>query len=222
MNPKQLAGERAVDFVEDGMVVGLGTGSTAYFAIQKIAERIREGLNVRGVITSEQTRKLAEEWKIPLVDIDEAEKIDLTIDGADEVDPLGNGIKGGGGALLLEKIVASKSLSNIWVVDERKMVRQLGAFPLPVEIMAFGHGHLLKTLAENGYHPELRKNNRGAFVTDGGHYLADLHLGRIEDAFALDTELKRFPGVLEHGLFLNTVNKVVVAGGEKAEVISFR
>lgn len=222
MNPKQLAGERAVDFVEDGMIVGLGTGSTAYFAIRKIAELVHEGLNIKSVITSEQTRKLAEEWKIPLVDIDETEKIDLTIDGADEVDPLGNGIKGGGGALLLEKIVAYKSLQNIWVVDESKMVKQLGAFPLPVEIMAFGHRHLLKTLASNGYSPALRMDGQVAFVTDGGHYLADLHLGQIEDAFILDTELKKFPGVLEHGLFLNTVNKVVIATGGKAEVISFR
>jgi len=222
MNLKQVAGERAVDFVEDGMVVGLGTGSTAYFAIRKIAERVREGYNIRGVITSERTRELALEWKIPLVDIDEVEKVDLTIDGADEVDPYGNGIKGGGGALLMEKIVASRSLRNIWVVDEKKLVDQLGAFPLPVEIMPFGHGQLIRALSDQYLHPELRRDEKEPFITDGGHYLADLHLEKIDDAFKLDTELKKFPGVLEHGLFLDIVNKVVVARKSGAEVISFR
>ena len=222
MNLKQLAGEKAVEFVEDGMVVGLGSGTTAYYAIQKIGERVREGLKIKGICTSFQTRDLAEKWDIPYLDIDEVDQIDLTIDGVDEVDPDGNGIKGGGGALLLEKIVASRSVLNIWVVEERKLVQQLGAFPLPVEIMPFGHQHLLRNFTLMNYHPELRKKVDEVYITDGGHFLADLHLGSIEDPFKLDMELKKIPGVLEHGLFLNMVNKVVSASNDKVEIITFR
>ena len=222
MNLKQIAGEKAVDFIEDGMVVGLGTGSTAYYAIQKIGERVRKGLKITGICTSDQTKKLAEQWNIPYVDIDQVDQIDMTIDGADEVDPDGNGIKGGGGALLLEKIVASRSILNIWVVEERKLVKQLGAFPLPVEIMPFGHRHLLQIFTAKNYHPDLRKKGEDTFTTDGGHYLADLSLGLIPDPFKLNLELKKIPGVLEHGLFLNTVSKVVSAGRDKVEIITFR
>jgi len=222
MNLKQKAGERAVDFVEDGMVVGMGSGSTVYYAIQKIGQRVREGLNIKGICTSDQTRNLAEQWEIPYVDIDEVDQIDLTIDGVDEVDPDGNGIKGGGGALLFEKIVASRSLLNIWVVEERKLVKQLGAFPLPVEIMPFGHRGLLQIFTGNNYHPELRKKEDDVYITDGGHYLADLHMGAIRDPFKLDMELKKIPGVLEHGLFLNMVNKVVSAGNDTVEILTFR
>jgi ribose 5-phosphate isomerase A len=133
VNPKQITGEYAAEFVEDGMVVGLGTGSTAYFAIRKIAERVRNGLNIRGIPTSEQSRIQAEEESIPLTDFSEVEDVDLTIDGADEVDPAFNLVKGGGGALLREKIVASASKAAIIVVDESKMKNRLGAFPLPME-----------------------------------------------------------------------------------------
>jgi len=150
------------------------------------------------------------------------DQIDLTIDGVDEVDPDGNGIKGGGGALLFEKIVASRSLLNIWVVEERKLVKQLGAFPLPVEIMPFGHRGLLQIFTGNNYHPELRKKEDDVYITDGGHYLADLHMGAIRDPFKLDMELKKIPGVLEHGLFLNMVNKVVSAGNDTVEILTFR
>ena len=139
MNLKQQAGERAVSFVEDGMLVGLGTGSTACYAIRKLGELVRQGLEIKGVCTSEQTRDLACEYGIPVVDIEDVGCIDITIDGADEVDPGGQGIKGGGGALLYEKIVASNSRQNVWVIEKRKLVQQLGAFPLPVEIMPFGH-----------------------------------------------------------------------------------
>lgn len=222
MNQKQEAGERAVEFVREGMIVGLGSGSTAYYSTRKIGERVRGGLAIRGVCTSERTRELAVGWEIPVVDIDEVDHIDLTIDGADEVDPSGNGIKGGGGALLLEKIVASRSLQNIWVVEERKMVEKLGAFPLPVEIMAFGHGHLIRTFTGMGFKPELRKEGGEIVITDGGHYLVDLHLGAIEDPAALGARLKEIPGVLEHGLFLGIVNKAVCAGSEATRLINYR
>jgi ribose 5-phosphate isomerase A len=222
MNLKQQAGERAVSFIEDGMVVGLGTGSTAYYAIRKIGELVRQGLDVKGVCTSNRTRELARDSGIPLLHVDEVESIDLTIDGADEVDPGGQGIKGGGGALLFEKIVASDSRQNIWVVEKRKLVRQLGAFPLPVEIIAFGYRNLLRKLDEMKLNPVLRMAGGKIFETDGKHFIADLHLGSIPDPRQLGSELKLLPGVVEHGLFLDTVNKVVAAGPDKVEILSFR
>jgi ribose 5-phosphate isomerase A len=204
------------------MVVGLGTGFTAYFAIRKLGELVRQGLAIKGVCTSEQTRDLAREYGIPVVDIEDARHIDLTIDGADEVDPDGHGIKGGGGALLYEKIVASNSRQNIWVVEKRKLVQQLGDFPLPVEIMPFGHRNLLRKMEERNWNPVLRKKGNEIFVTDGHHYIADLHLESITDPRQLDSSLKNLPGVIEHGLFLDTVNRVVAAGPDKVEIITFR
>ncbi len=222
MNLKQQAGERAVTFVEDGMVVGLGTGSTAFYAIRKIGELVRQGMEIKGVCTSEQTRDLAREYGIPVVDIEDTPYIDLTIDGADEVDPHGQGIKGGGGALLYEKIVASNSRQNIWVVEKRKLVQQLGVFPLPVEIMPFGHRNLLRKMEEMNWDPVLRKKGSEIFTTDGHHYIVDLHLESIPDPKQLDSALKNLPGVVEHGLFLDTVNRVVAAGPDKVEIFSFR
>jgi ribose 5-phosphate isomerase A len=222
MNLKQQAGERAVTFVEDGMVVGLGTGSTAYYTIRKLGELARQGMEIKGVCTSEQTRDLAREYGIAVVDIEDAKYIDLTIDGADEVDPDGQGIKGGGGALLYEKIVASNSRQNIWVIEKRKLVPQLGAFPLPVEIIPFGHRNLLRKMEERNWNPVLRKKGSEIFITDGHHYIVDLRLDSIPDPQQLDSEIRHLPGVVEHGLFLDTVNKVVAAGPDKVEIISFR
>jgi ribose 5-phosphate isomerase A len=222
MNLKQQAGERAVSFVEDGMVVGLGTGSTAYYAIRKLGEMVRQGLFIKGVCTSDKTRDLAREVGIPVLLADDAECIDLTIDGADEVDPEGQGIKGGGGALLFEKIVASNSRQNIWVVEKRKLVTQLGAFPLPVEIVPFGYRNLLRKMDEMNWNPVLRMEGSKIFQTDGHHYIVDLQLGSIPDPRQLDATLKHLPGVVEHGLFLDTVNKVVAAGPDQVDIISFR
>ncbi len=222
MDLKRIAGERAVELIEDGMVVGLGSGSTAYYALQRIGERVREGLRITGVCTSENTRLLAERWKIPYVELNEVDRIDLTIDGADEVDPFGNGIKGGGGALLFEKIIAANSIQNVWVVEQRKLVEQLGAFPLPVEIMPFGYKHCLRSISELGLDPRLRMQGNDMYHTDGGHYIADLRMGTIQDPQKLDCELKKIPGVIEHGLFLNVVNKVVVAADQGADIITFR
>lgn len=222
MNLKQQAGERAVAFVEDGMFVGLGTGSTAYYAIRKLGELVRQGMKIKGVCTSQQTRDLAGEYGIPVVDIEDAPCIDLTIDGADEVDPGGQGIKGGGGALLFEKIVASNSRQNIWVVERRKLVQQLGAFPLPVEIMPFGHRNLIRKMQEMNWNPVLRKKGSEIFTTDGHHYIIDLHLDSIPDPQQLDSAMRHLPGVLEHGLFLDTVNRVVAAGPDRVEIFSYR
>ena len=222
MNSKQVAGERAVEYVEEGMIIGLGSGSTAFFAIQKIAERVRQGLKIKGVCTSENTRMLAEQWNIPYVDINDVDHIDLTIDGADEIDPYGNGIKGGGGALLFEKIVASNSKQVIWVVEQKKLVDQLGAFPLPVEILPFGYKYILDILAEMGLSPSLRMSGEETFTTDGGHFIADIQIGKIPDHWELDRNLSQIPGIIENGLFLNLVNKVVVANEEEVEIITFR
>jgi len=222
MNLKQQAGERAVAFVEDGMVVGLGTGSTAYYAIRKLGELVRQGMKIRGVCTSQQTRDLAGEYGIPVMDIEDVRCIDLTIDGADEVDSGGQGIKGGGGALLFEKIVAYNSRQNIWVVEERKLVRKLGAFPLPVEIIPFGHNNLISEMENRKWNPVLRMKGTKIFTTDGHHYIVDLHLDSIPDPHQLDSSIRRLPGVVEHGLFLDTVNRVVAAGPDKVEIISYR
>jgi ribose 5-phosphate isomerase A len=222
MNLKQQAGEKAVNFVKERMVVGLGTGSTAYYAIRKLGEQVGQGLKINGVCTSEQTKVLALEHGIPVLDIEDVYQIDITIDGADEIDPFGQGIKGGGGALLFEKIVASNSRENIWVVEERKLVSRLGAFPLPVEIMPFGHRNLIRKMEEKGWNPALRKKGNELFTTDGGHYIVDLHLHSIPDPKAMNDALKQFSGVVEHGLFLDTVNKVVSAGQEKVEILTFR
>jgi ribose 5-phosphate isomerase A len=222
MDAKKLAGERAVDLIEDGMIVGLGSGTTAFYAIQKIGERVKEGLRITGVCTSEDTRCLAEKWKIPYKTVDEIECIDLTIDGADEVDPLGNGIKGGGGALLFEKIVATNSRQNVWVIEQRKLVDQLGSFPLPVEILPFGYRFCLKALDGMGLKPGLRMKGKEIYRTDGGHYIADLQTGPVSDPAKLDEELKRIPGLIETGLFIKLVNKVVVANNELADIITFR
>jgi ribose 5-phosphate isomerase A len=204
------------------MVVGLGSGTTAYFAIKKIGERVKEGLSITGVCTSENTRELAEKWSIPYRDINEVDRIDLTIDGADEVDPLGNGIKGGGGALLFEKIVASISAQIIWVIERKKLVEQLGEFPLPVEIIPFGYRHSLKVMNSMGLNPSLRMSGEHTFLTDGGHYIADIRAGMIRDSEELDRNLKQVPGIIEHGLFLNMVNKVVVANNDDVDIITYR
>lgn len=203
-------------------MVGLGSGTTTYYTVRKIGELVSQGLKITGVCTSEATRLLAEKWNIPYVSIDEVEKIDLTIDGADEVDPMGNGIKGGGGALLFEKMVASVSRQVIWVIEQRKLVEQLGVFPLPVEILPFGHTHCIKRMGELGLNPKLRYLNGDIFHTDGGHYITDLHTGPLSDPGKMVSELIQIPGVIEHGLFLNLVNRAVVAYKDVVDIITYR
>lgn len=216
MNLKQAAGIEAAKFVKDGMVVGLGTGSTAYYMVEEIGRRMREeGLKITGVTTSNATKEQAETLGIPLKSIDEVSEVDLTIDGADEISKDFQGIKGGGAALLFEKIVATYSKQTIWIVDESKLVDQLGKFPLPVEVIPYGSQQLLRIFAEKGYHPVLRKTTAGETLkTDSGHYIIDLHLEVIEEPESLADYLDQLVGVVEHGLFLNMVSKVVV-GSEK-------
>ncbi len=217
---KKIAGEKATEFIQNGMIVGLGTGSTVAHTIKKISELIKEKkILIECVSTSNGTTILAQSLGIPLIPIHEITDIDVTIDGADEIDPLFNGIKGGGGALLFEKIIAKASKQNIWVVDGAKMVDDLGKFPLPVEIVPFGYTHTIKHLNNNGYKPKLRYKNGQQFITDSGNYIVDLHLKTIKDPVVLEKELNCIPGVVENGLFIKIVDKVITAEKQSIRIL---
>jgi ribose 5-phosphate isomerase A len=216
---KKIVGEKVTDFIKDGMTIGLGTGSTVFYTINKIGTMVKEGLNIKAVSTSQSTTELARELNIPLFDLNDIESIDLTIDGADEIDERLNGIKGGGGALLFEKIVASNSKENIWVVDSSKMVDTLGKFPLPVEIIPFGYEFLLRKFEKNNMNPKVRKKEGKIYLTDSKNIIVDLHLNKIENVMELDNWLNNLTGVVEHGLFINIVDKVIVAKNNEAKVI---
>lgn len=216
---KFVAARRGVEFVEDGMLLGLGTGSTADHTIRMIGERVREGLSVRAIPSSRRSEQLAREVGIPLIGFDAATRLDLTLDGADEVDPRFSLIKGGGGALLREKIVASASKRVVILVDSAKPVTVLGAFPLPVEVVPFGWQVVAERIAGRGARPELRRAASGEpFVTDEGHHILDCHFGQISNPGALARWLNGIPGVVEHGLFVNLAHLVIVGRGESAQV----
>ncbi|WP_300516247.1 ribose-5-phosphate isomerase RpiA [Aliiroseovarius sp.] len=224
---KFVAAKRAVDFVEDGMRVGLGTGSTAAWMVRCLGERIREeGLKISGVPTSTRTAELARQVGIHVVSLDEARWLDLTIDGTDEYDADLCLIKGGGGALLQEKIVATASDQMVVIADPTKQVEKLGAFPLPVEVVPFGW-QTTKALLEEmlvsmdvlGRRSTLRMNGDAAFVTDEGNHIVDLHLQRIGNPRQLSLVLNQIPGVVENGLFIDICDVVVVGHGDgKVEV----
>ncbi|MBM7711927.1 ribose-5-phosphate isomerase RpiA [Enterococcus xiangfangensis] len=216
MNLKELVGIEAAKFVKDGMIVGLGTGSTAYYLVKELGRRVNEeGLKITGVVTSSKTEEQAKELGIPLKAIDEVESVDLTIDGADEISADFQGIKGGGAALLFEKVVATYSKDCIWIVDESKMVDKLGKFPLPIEVVPFGSHNIFRLFEAKGYNPTWRKNEANELLTtDGGHYIIDLHLDVIEDPRALAKELDTYVGVVEHGLFIDMISRVIVGTPE--------
>lgn len=217
---KRLVGEKAADYVEDGMIVGLGTGSTVAFMIKKLAERLKiESLAIHGVSTSTATWDLAKSLNIPMMNLNDVSHIDVTIDGVDEFDPQLNGIKGGGGALLFEKIVAKASERNIWVADASKQVNHLGAFPLPVEVLVFGHHHTLRAIEKKGLKPKLRQKDSKPFVTDSGHYIIDCHIDRIRESEKLSQWLNALPGVVENGLFIDIADQVLLADGDDVKVI---
>jgi ribose 5-phosphate isomerase A len=215
---KRQAAERAIEFVEPGMVVGLGHGSTAIHAVRGIARLLREGRlrDLVGVPCSRQIEAEARELGIPLTTLDEHPVVDLTIDGADEVDPRLNVIKGGGGALLREKMVAQASRREIVVVDESKLSGRLGTrFAIPVEVVPFGWRAQVCFLESLGADPVLRSGNGGEpFVTDQGNFILDCDFGPIEDPAALATQLNDRAGIVEHGMFLGLVTDVIVAGEE--------
>ncbi|MEE9513684.1 MAG: ribose-5-phosphate isomerase RpiA, partial [Anaerolineales bacterium] len=215
---KKTAGEKAVEYVESGMVVGLGYGSTAIHALRLIGELIRQGEleGIRAVPTADLIADEARKAGIPLTSLEDHPRIDVTIDGADEVDPELNLIKGGGGALLREKVVAQATLLNIIVIDEQKLSPVLGTnFDLPVEIIPFGWRPLEGYLRSLGAEPKLRTKTDGTpFVTDSGNYILDCHFGTIDDPYALSAELKSRAGIVEHGLFLDLASEVIIAAGE--------
>jgi len=219
---KFVAAKRSVDYVEDGMRVGLGTGSTAAWMVRCLGELVRDqGLKIKGVPTSTRTAELAREVGIDVISLDEARWLDLTIDGADEFDASLNLIKGGGGALLQEKIVATASDQMIVIADVGKEVETLGAFPLPIEVIPFGW-ETTKSLVEEmlismdvlGRDATLRMNGDRPFVTDEGNYILDLHLGRIGKANQLAMVLNQMPGVVENGLFIDICDIVIVGYGD--------
>jgi ribose 5-phosphate isomerase A len=211
---KEAAGRAAAKLVRDGEVVGLGTGSTAYFAVIALGERVKAGLKIVGIPTSEKTADLARSVGIPLSTLDEHPEIDITIDGADEIDPKLNLIKGGGGALLREKIVASASKKMVVVADSGKVVAALGKFPLPVEIIDFARAVVEKKIAALGATSKLRMKADGKpFVTDEGHHILDCNFGKIDDPPSLARALSDMPGVVEHGLFIGLA-KVALVGKE--------
>lgn len=216
MNLKELVGIEATKFVKDGMTVGLGTGSTAYYLVKELGRRVNEeGLKITGVVTSSKTEQQAKELGIPLKAIDDVESVDLTIDGADEISDDFQGIKGGGAALLFEKVVATYSKDCIWIVDESKMVNKLGNFPLPVEVVPFGSHNVFRLFESKGYKPTWRMTDSNELLTtDGGHYIIDLHLEVIEDPHALAAELDKCVGVVEHGLFIDMISRVIVGTPE--------
>jgi ribose 5-phosphate isomerase A len=216
---KRQAAARALEFVRPGMRLGLGTGSTARHFTELLGEKVRAGLDVVGVPTSEATKNDAERAGIRLSTLDETPELDLTVDGADEVDPQLALIKGGGGALLREKIVASASGSMIVIADESKWVATLGKFPLPIEVVPFGLEATRRAVAKAcGLGPDsealrLRKARDGhVFVTDGGHFILDAALGRIPDPKDLAGRLTAIPGVVEHGLFIGLAHTAILAG----------
>ena len=209
-DPKRIAAEQAVEWVKEGMIIGLGTGSTAYWAIQKIGERVKKGLQVRAVASSENSAQLARQLNIPLTPFEKINRIDVTIDGADEVDPNKNLIKGGGGALLREKIIASNSEKFIVVVDSSKVVTHLGEFPLPVEVVPFAENLTKQKIVALGCEAKWRMDKSKQYITDNGNLILDCSFGRITDPSTLDRQLHLIPGVVETGLFVNMRPTVIV------------
>jgi ribose 5-phosphate isomerase A len=223
---KRAAAARAVEFVRPGMRLGLGTGSTAKHFVELVGERVRAGLDIIAVPTSEATRADAERCGITLTTLDETPELDLTVDGADEIAPDLSLIKGGGGALLREKIVAAASARMVVIADRSKWVAQLGRFPLPIEVTPFGLGATLIALhkaiaACQGAGPlAVRQGKDGhAFVTDGGHWIIDAVLGRIDDPKAMSAALSGIPGVMEHGLFIGLAQTAILAGPDGVTVV---
>lgn len=210
MEAKQAAAERAVEWIRDGMTVGLGTGSTVRPFIQAVGRKVAEGLAIKAVATSVRSEELALELGIPIIPFSDVEEIDVTVDGADEVDPAWNLTKGGGGALLREKIVADASKRLIVIVDESKLVRHLGKFPLPVEVVPFGFELTRRKLTRLGCEPKLRMADSRPYLTDNGNYIMDCAFGAILQPGRLAEELHRIPGVVEHGLFVGMAAEVVV------------
>ena len=221
---KRAAAARALDYVRPGMRLGLGTGSTARQFVALLGERVRAGFRVVGVPTSEETRRQAEALGVPLTTLDETPELDLTIDGADEIAPDLSLLKGGGGALLREKIVASASAAMLVIADETKWVPALGRFPLPIEVVPFGFAATVRAieretrLSADGRLRQRQKDGH-AFVTDSGHFILDAALERIAEPADLAERLTAIPGVVEHGLFIGLAQTAIIAGPEGVRTV---
>ena len=221
MNLKQVAGERAIEYVKDGMVVGLGTGSTVYYTIKRLGMMVVQGMDIIGIPTSISTKKIAEESGITLSNLEEHPQIDVTIDGADEVDPNLNLIKGMGGALFREKIVAFASKMEVIVGDPSKMVDLLGTkSPLPVEVSTFGWKNCLEELGKLGCTPELRVKEGKTFFSDNQNYIIDCTFSKIEEPVHLEVQINNIPGVVENGLFLGLTDLVIIGTEDGGKLFS--
>ena len=218
MNLKEVVGKKAVEYVKDGMIVGLGTGSTVFYFVHALADRVKEGLNVEMVSTSIQTVELAQSLGLTIKELEEIDHIDLAVDGVDEIDKNFNAIKGGGAALFREKRVADIAREVIWIYDESKDVEKLGNFNLPVEILPFGYSHTIRKMEEAGLNPVLRLKDGATLITDNNNYIVDLHLGYGFDIKSVKEKLESIVGVVEHGLFLNMC-KLCIKGTEHGAVI---
>ena len=218
---KEAAARASLQFIQDGQVVGLGTGSTAAYFIKLLAEKVKDGLRIRGIPTSVRSGELAASLGIPLTTLDECQEIDVTVDGADEIDPQLRLIKGGGGAALREKIVASATKQLVIVADESKQVPVLGKFPLPVEVIRFAQALVAKRIRELGADVQLRMGADGKpFVTDEHNHILDCRFGQIRDADGLARKLSDMPGVVEHGLFIGMASVALFARGR--EIVELR
>lgn len=219
MIKKQNAAKKSIEFIKNGMTIGLGTGSTVEIMIEELSKKIKAGLNVTCVSTSKRTTQFANKFGIIITEFESVGKIDLTIDGADEVDPYLRGIKGGGGALLYEKIVAYNSEKNIWIIDDSKLVNKLGSFPLPIEVIPFAARKLMVKFEQMRLNPILRKTENKNFITDSGNFIIDCKIGEIENPVSLEKELKMIPGVVEVGLFIDVADYVIIGYNDRAEVM---
>lgn len=218
-NEKKLAAQAAVKLVQPGSIVGLGTGSSAYFAIMEIARLVEAGMNIRAVASSEHTASLAAAQGIPLLGFDQVTVIDITIDGADEFTSDRKLLKGGGGALFREKIVASMSKQEIIITDSSKLVDQLGAFRVPIEVIPLAMNHVMNAIQGLNGTPVLRKKVGKPFVTDNGNFVLDADFGLINDPESLSIALNNIDGLLVHGIFLNLATKIIM--GRQDEVVYF-
>ncbi len=217
MNAKQSAANKAVEYIQNGMTIGLGTGSTAYWAIEYVGAKVKSGLAVRAIATSLQTETMARNLGISMVGFADIERIDITIDGADEVDENLQIIKGGGGALLREKIVAAATEFYIIIVDDTKLVNTLGKFKLPVEVIPFGWEFTAARLKKIGCTPSIRLEKDKTFVTDNGNYIVDCPFGSIPSPAQLHEKINDITGVVDNGLFINMAD-LVIAGNDSGSV----